>query len=68
MQLMITMLVYIIVLIPIWRIVGKMGYSAPVSILVFIPVVGLIALYVIAFRKWPIEKDYEHLLLKCDSK
>ncbi|MBN9553492.1 MAG: hypothetical protein J0H61_02265 [Alphaproteobacteria bacterium] len=42
-----------ILLYPIGRILGRMGLSPFWSIVMFIPVLNLIALWVIAFADWP---------------
>ncbi len=44
----------VIVLIPAWKIVSKAGYSGALSLLLFIPIVGFIAIYVFAFADWPV--------------
>ena len=66
MQILIAVIFYLVALIPLWRILDRMGYPAPVAILVLVPFVGLIALYVIAYQKWPIERDYEFLIHERD--
>ncbi len=42
---------------PLWRIIGKAGYPAPLSLLAVFPAVGLILLWWLAFARWPIERD-----------
>jgi len=52
--------VWIILLIPliaIWRIVARAGYPGAWSLLLFIPLVNLVALYVFAFTEWPLERQ-----------
>ena len=41
--------------IPFWKIVGKAGFNPWLSLLTFIPLVNIIALFVFAFVKWPVE-------------
>lgn len=41
---------------PAWRIVAKAGYHGALSLLILIPVVGMLAFWVFAFRRWPVEK------------
>jgi hypothetical protein len=42
-----------IVVIPYWRIFGRAGFSPALSLLMFIPLVNIIALYYLAFAQWP---------------
>lgn len=46
-----------------WRIIGKAGYPGPLSLLVLIPGFGPLAIFIVflvlAFSKWPIEKELE---------
>lgn len=44
-----------VVLYPIGRILGRIGVSPFWSILAFIPLVNLIALWVLAFVDWPVK-------------
>jgi hypothetical protein len=41
------------VLAPFWQIFKKAGFSPWLSLLTFIPVVGLFTLYYVAFTRWP---------------
>ena len=43
----------IFVIIPVWRISEKAGFSPAWSLLFFIPLAGLIYLWVLAFSEWP---------------
>ncbi len=47
-----------------WKIFDKAGMSAPLSILMFIPLVNLILLFYFAFSEWPILKEVKSLRLK----
>ena len=40
---------------PVWRILSRLGFSGFWAILAFIPLVNLIALWVLALNKWPVE-------------
>lgn len=44
----------LILIIPFWRLFSKAGYSGWWSLLMLIPLVNLIALYVLAFSNWPV--------------
>jgi len=46
-----------IILYPIGRILGCLGFSPFWSLLVFIPLVNLISLWVLAFSEWPTGKE-----------
>jgi hypothetical protein len=44
----------ILLIIPAWRIMGKAGYPAALSLLNFVPILGsLFILIVLAFTDWP---------------
>ena len=47
----------IAIVVPFWLIFAKAGYSKWLSLLMVIPVVNLIALYFLAFSKWPSQKE-----------
>ncbi|MBZ0225376.1 MAG: hypothetical protein WBG44_09095 [Comamonas sp.] len=44
----------VVIVLPFWRIFAKAGFSGWLSLLMLIPMVNLIALYVLAFSDWPI--------------
>lgn len=51
-------LIYIaLIVLPVWRILSKAGYSGAWSLLALIPLVNLIALWVFAFLRWPYEEQ-----------
>jgi hypothetical protein len=41
------------VIIPFWQIFKKAGFPAPLSLLMLVPVAGLIVLFFVAFSEWP---------------
>jgi uncharacterized protein (DUF983 family) len=43
----------IVIVLPFWFIFEKAGYSKWLSLLMLIPLVNIIALYFLAFSKWP---------------
>jgi len=43
----------LILIIPFWQLFAKAGYSGWWSLLMIVPIVNLIALYVLAFSSWP---------------
>lgn len=49
-----SVLVSLLLVIPLWRVFGRTGLHPALSLLVFIPVLGfLIVLGVLAFSRWP---------------
>jgi len=46
-----------VILYPIGRILGRLGFSPFWSLLVLVPLVNLISLWVLAFSEWPTGKD-----------
>lgn len=42
-----------VVIYPVSRILGRIGFSPLWSILMFIPLVNLVALWIVAFADWP---------------
>jgi len=53
-HLLVLLAVAAVFVIPHWIIFKKAGFSPALSILVFIPFVGLIVLYVVAFSPWKV--------------
>jgi uncharacterized membrane protein YhaH (DUF805 family) len=47
------LLISAIVVLPVWRICTKAGYSGWLSLLVLIPVANLIFVYFLGFSEWP---------------
>ena len=46
----------VVIVLPFWKIFAKAGFSGWLGLLMIIPMVNLIALYVLAFSDWPIAK------------
>jgi uncharacterized membrane protein YhaH (DUF805 family) len=46
---------WLILLVPLWRIISKAGYSGAWALLSLIPFVNIIALWIFAFARWPNE-------------
>lgn len=53
--------VFIIVIIPFWKIFSKTGQSGALALFMCIPLINVIMLFVLAFSEWPIEKELEQL-------
>lgn len=47
-----------LVLYPIGRILSRIGFSPLWSILVFVPILNLLALWILACSVWPSQKDH----------
>ena len=43
----------LVLIVPFWQVFSKAGYSGWWSLLMIVPLVNLIALYVLAFSSWP---------------
>lgn len=55
--------VIVLQIVMLWRIIGKTGYSGGLSLLILIPGLGSLAIFIVflimAFSKWPIERELE---------
>ena len=50
------LLVAILVVVPMWRICAKAGYSGWLGLLVLVPFANLILLWFLGFAEWPLER------------
>uniref|UniRef100_A0A372IUZ6 Uncharacterized protein n=2 Tax=Paracidobacterium acidisoli TaxID=2303751 RepID=A0A372IUZ6_9BACT len=48
------LIVAVIVILPFWMIWKKAGFTPWLSLLMFVPLVGIIMLYVLAFAEWKV--------------
>lgn len=55
-ELVMVLLGMVLPFIAIWRIISKAGYAGAWALLLFVPLVNLIALFVFAFSDWPLER------------
>lgn len=55
-ELIISLLIMVVMVLPVWRVLAKAGYSGAWSLLMFVPFVNFAALYVFAFLEWPLER------------
>ena len=53
----ISLVIFIFAIIIWWRIFAKAGYSGALGLLMFVPFVNIIVLLVLAFARWPIQKE-----------
>jgi hypothetical protein len=51
-HLLILFTIFAIFIVPVWQILKKAGFPPALSLLVWIPIVGLIVLYYVAFTDW----------------
>lgn len=51
----------VIFFLPLWRIISKTGLPGALSLLLYIPVINIVMVLILAFTKWPIEKEFEAL-------
>jgi hypothetical protein len=47
------LVVVIVFIVPLWKILTKAGFNGAWSLLTFVPLVNIIALWVFAFSEWP---------------
>lgn len=43
----------LVILVPLWKIVSRLGYPGLVSLLFFVPLANIVFLYYLAFADWP---------------
>ena len=55
-ELFLVFLYGLLVILPLWKIVGKAGFHPALSILIRVPVVNVVMIYVFAFIEWPTVK------------
>lgn len=46
-----------LMVVPAWRILQRSGHSGAWALLMLVPVLGFVVLWVLAFSKWPNDKD-----------
>ena len=44
-----------------WKIFAKAGYAGALGLLMLIPIVDVVMAFVLAFGRWPILRELEHL-------
>lgn len=55
-ELVMVLLGMVLPFIAIWRIISKAGYAGAWALLLFVPLVNLVALFVFALSEWPLER------------
>lgn len=55
------MAIGIVIVVPFWKIFTKAGFSGWWSLIVIVPIIGILALYCLAFAEWPIQRDLNKL-------
>ena len=48
--------ILILLVLPFWKIFSKAGFSGWWSLSIFLPIINILAIYILAFSKWPIYK------------
>ncbi|MEP6768253.1 MAG: hypothetical protein ABJC61_06260 [Acidobacteriota bacterium] len=51
-----TLFVLAIVGWPLWKIAERLGYPGPMSLLMYVPFVNIIALWYLALNPWPVDR------------
>ncbi|AJP57053.1 hypothetical protein UC34_08665 [Pandoraea vervacti] len=46
----------VLVGVPVWRILTRLGYSPWLTVLVFIPIVNIISLWLLSYANWPSQR------------
>jgi hypothetical protein len=57
----ISLVIFILAIIIWWRIFAKAGFSGALGLLMFVPLANIIVLLVLAFARWPIQKEVDLL-------
>jgi hypothetical protein len=52
-----TLIIGLLMVLPFWKIFGRVGFPPWLSILMIVPVVNLITIYFVAFSEWPAMPD-----------
>lgn len=50
---LIVLVAILITVVPFWKIFPRAGWPAPLSILMIIPLLNVVLLFVLAFKRWP---------------
>ena len=50
--------VAVVLIVPFWKIFPRAGWSAPLALLMIVPVLNWILLWILAFKKWPDDEGY----------
>ena len=51
-HLFILLFVFAVFIVPFWQILKKAGFPPPLSLLLWVPLIGLLVLYYVAFSDW----------------
>ncbi len=54
-------LVVLLVVLPFWKIFTKAGFSGWLSLFMIVPLVGVFALFYLAFAEWPTQREINKL-------
>ncbi|MBV1706593.1 MAG: hypothetical protein KGQ37_05230 [Hyphomicrobiales bacterium] len=53
MHLIVLLIAVAISVIPFWKIFPRAGWQSPMAMFMAVPLVNIVVLYVLAFKKWP---------------
>lgn len=59
--LLVPIVLFALVIVAMWKILGKAGYAGPLALLAIVPVVNVVLLLVFAFSEWPIQREVREL-------
>ncbi len=51
------LIVAAVLIVPFWRIFPRAGWPAPMALLMMVPVLNWVLLWVLAFKRWPGDKE-----------
>jgi uncharacterized membrane protein YhaH (DUF805 family) len=60
-ELIIIAVIGIVVVLPFWKILTKAGFSGWWSLIMLIPIIGILTLFYLAFAEWPIQRELNKL-------
>jgi len=52
-ELLVTIFVAAVLVLPFWKIFSKAGFSGALSLLVLVPLVNVVMIFFLAFAQWP---------------
>jgi uncharacterized membrane protein YhaH (DUF805 family) len=60
-ELIIIAVIGIVIVLPFWKILTKAGFSGWWSLIMLIPIIGILTLFYLAFAEWPIQRELNKL-------
>jgi len=56
-ELIILIVIAFLIVLPLWKICSKAGFSPWLSLLIFIPLINILLFYYLAFTEWPVNRE-----------